>query len=525
MRQSMPGTQPLWPFRLGGGAAVLVFLALAARCWHPVWGFTAFLQLDSSNDEVKIAAFKTYPVYVHRDVGGYDGLYYAQIAYHPTLKAPELAGALDNFGYRARRILPPALAWLVGLGRPSRIVYVYATLNIVAWLALAVLLWRLLAVHDWRGWLAWFGVMFSAGTLASVRLALTDLVALAIMAAAMMATERSRHRTGAALMAAAGLSRETSLLGIAGLVRRPWRSPANVLRVIMAVAPLAIWLLYIRLSFDSNDPGWANLGRPLSGLAEKLRADVDAARHHGDWQVAWTTLAATAGLVAQAIYVAARPRVADAWWRLGAAYVALMLFLGFPVWEGFPGAATRVLLPMTLAFNVMVIRHRAAPVWLLAGNLAVLSGALTFRDVPRDGRELAAGYVGEAAVVARGGAGWLDIDSGWRRSSASSDGAGRLEVETWPHDDRAIAFEATVTSREPVVLTVSEEGVVLWRNTIFAKPLRVSVPCTVRNGHARLDFSTGASGGSEGTTTRSSGTRFEVEDLRFTAVQSREEPK
>src|SRR5471032_708316 len=96
-----------WLLRASAAIAVLVFLVFVARFWHPVWGFTAFLQLDASNDEVKIAAFKTLPVYVYRQTGGYDGLYYAQVAYHPTLRAPELAGALDNFGYRTRRILPP----------------------------------------------------------------------------------------------------------------------------------------------------------------------------------------------------------------------------------------------------------------------------------------------------------------------------------------------------------------------------------------------------------------------------------
>jgi hypothetical protein len=48
--------------RTAGIAAILVFLVLVGRFWHPVYGFTAFLQLDSSNDEVKIAAFKQFPV-------------------------------------------------------------------------------------------------------------------------------------------------------------------------------------------------------------------------------------------------------------------------------------------------------------------------------------------------------------------------------------------------------------------------------------------------------------------------------
>ena len=56
----------------------------------------------------------------------------------------------------------------------------------------------------------------------------------------------------------------------------------------------------------------------------------------------------------------------------------MMLFLATPVWEGYPGAATRVLLPMTLAFNILVPRGvRWLPV-LIAGNLTVAASVFEF---------------------------------------------------------------------------------------------------------------------------------------------------
>ena len=164
-----------WPLRCAAVAAVVLFLVLVARFWHPVYGLTALIQLDAPNDNLKIDAFREHPVYVHRDTGGYDGLYYAQIAYDPLLRSVELAPAIDNLSYRARRILPPAVAWLLAAGQPAAIVHVYSFLNVAAWLALAALLWRILAVADFRGGLAWAGVLFSCGALSSVRLALTDL--------------------------------------------------------------------------------------------------------------------------------------------------------------------------------------------------------------------------------------------------------------------------------------------------------------------------------------------------------------
>jgi hypothetical protein len=73
-----------------------------------------------------------------------------------------------------------------------------------------------------------------------------------------------------------------------------------------------------------------------------------------------------------------RWRPAERWWRVGAAFAGMMLFLSTPVWEGYPGASTRVLLPMTLAFNVLVPRTgRWLPI-LLAGNLTVAASVFEF---------------------------------------------------------------------------------------------------------------------------------------------------
>src|SRR5580698_8804035 len=127
-----------------GFAAVAVFLGLVLRFWHPVYGFTEFLQLDDANENLKIAAWRELPIYAYPGTAGYDGAFYAQIAYHPLLRAPELRPATDNLAYRARRILPAALAWLLAAGRPAAIASVYSLLEVVAWLALAAILWRLL---------------------------------------------------------------------------------------------------------------------------------------------------------------------------------------------------------------------------------------------------------------------------------------------------------------------------------------------------------------------------------------------
>ena len=117
------------------------------------------------------------------------------------------------------------------------------------------------------------------------------------------------------------------------------------------------------------------------------------------------TLAAVLGLVVQAGFFLLRWRPEDRWWRVGATFAGLLLFLSTPVWEGYPGAATRVLLPMTLAFNLLVpAGGRWLPV-LIAGNLGVLAAVQEFRP-PVEFHTLRADPVLEGSVHARPGPGW-----------------------------------------------------------------------------------------------------------------------
>lgn len=511
------GTPSRWPVRAAAILLAMAFLVLVARFWHPVYGFTRFLQLDASNDETKIGAFRTHPVYVYRDTGGYDGLYYAQIAYDPTLTDPELAPAMDNLGYRGRRILPSALAWLLAGGQPAWIANVYSVLNVAAWLGLAVVLWRLLAVADWRGLAAWAGVLFSAGALGSVRFALTDLVALAFLSAGLLALERGRARTGTGLLAAAALSRETSLLALIGSVRRPWFSRENLRRVLLAAIPLAGWLIYLRWRLGPSAPGWANFSAPFTGLAGKWRADLAALAHPaaGDGGLAWATLAATLGLAAQAAFFAVRPRWSEAWWRVGAVYTGLMICLGPAVWAGFPGAATRVLLPLTLAFNVLAARSRVSPGWFAAGNLTLFSGLLMMSGVHHDTRELGAARIGGAGVVAQVNDGWYGVERSGRHTWSWSRGHGTLALEAWPQDERELRIDCFLRSLKPLTVTVTQDGALRWRGAVGSAPVAIAFPVSIERGRARLEFSTDTAGAREEPALGGRTLAFAIYDLRF----------
>jgi hypothetical protein len=477
-------------WRIAALAAVAAFLLLIGRFRHPVYGFTPLLQLDASNDDVKIAAFRDLPVYVYRNTGGYDGLYYAQIAYHPLLNSPELPASSDNLAYRARRILPPALAWLLAAGRPALIVYVYSVLNVAVWLVFAALLWRILGVASAAAWLAWALLLFSAGAIASVRLALPDLPAAALMTGALWAAERNRGGLASGLMAAAGLSRETVLAAVPGLWRRPWFSAANLGRTVIAVAPLAAWIAYVRWRVGPADPGWSNFDWPLAGLIGKGAECVGAFAGTVDTSVVVATCLATIGLVVQAVYIAVRPQPGDPWWRAGAAHAFMMTLLGEPVWEDFPGAAARVLLPLTIAFNVLAVRRKAAFTWLIAGNLGVVAGLLALREPPNDPREIAAASGGGSSVIARVGDGWFDREHRAGHVWAWSSGRGKLLLEAWPPSRRPIQLVFGIRSLDARTVTVREHGRVAWQGVAGRDPATHSALVTLEAGKAELDFST-----------------------------------
>lgn len=483
-----------WLIRAAGWLAVAVFLALVARYYHPVYRFTALIQLDGASDPYKTAVFHELPVYVHRDTGGYDGLYYAQIAYAPALDQPELHRAIDNFSYRARRMLPATLAWLLAAGQKAWIVHVYAMLNIAGWLALAALLWRLLPVRDARGWLAWAGVMFSAGALASVRFALTDLIALVFIAAGFLALERARHRTAIASLAAAGLSRETAVLALLGACERPWFSWRNILRALGTLAPLALWLVYVRWRVGPANQGWANLTLPVEGFVEKWLEIALAFTWVQDGPLLWTTLLSTAGLTAQGVFFLTRWRLDDRWWRLGVAYTVLMLTLGTAVWEGFPGAATRVLLPLTLAFNVLAHRARAPLAWLLLGNLTVFAGFVAWRDPPQHPRELAALNAGPHDCIASIQQGWFGREENRRHVWYWSAQRATVRLETWPQTPATVQLAFKMRSLAPRTVVLRQDGRELWRAAIGTtlSEHRVNIP--IAGGRTLVEFSTDTPG-------------------------------
>jgi hypothetical protein len=229
-------------------------------------------------------------------------------------------------------------------------------------------------------------VLFSHGLIASFEASLLEGPSLLLLVIAIIAIERNRRWIAACLMGVSGLGRETNILcGSALLERLPraWR-PGRVLagQMLAVGLPMVLWLSYLRAS---HPDAWFELGGernfapPLSGYFGDWAVTLAQFRDQGWGSFARFDLLALTSVTTQLVFFAVRRQWSSPWYRVALAYLMLMLFLGPAVWEGTPGAFTRVLLPMTCAYNVLLPRGRAY--WPLAvlGNLSVINGLHALR--------------------------------------------------------------------------------------------------------------------------------------------------
>ncbi len=469
---------------------VAVFLWNAAQFYLPGKGFTYLIEFGEREHARYLPELVAVNHYELPNSNGYDSQAYAQIAMRPHLNDPVLKRAVDSLPYRARRILFSWTAWLLAGGNPVLALNVYAVQNLVAWVLLAVLLLRWLPPTDWGRVGRWAAILFSFGLAFSVRGALPDGPSLLLIAAAMALLESGRPWLGSALLGLSGLGKDTNILAACALPLPAERSLRAWLRAAAKAALVALpilgWMLCLRLWLGhGGDVGARNFNLPLFSFAAKVRDTLAELRRAGwaglDTSVAKFDLAVLIGLTAQFLFFALRPRWRDPWWRLGAAYCVLMIFLGDAVWEGYPSAAARVLLPMTLVFNLRVPRGGAWGLLLLAGNLGIFGsfdvlrppGRETFRvDGPRALRIEAAGgrvvevdYL-ESATPKPGVPLWYPPEKSrlefWRWNSGDAD----IAVVN-PHAYAVVAdLTFSLRANDHRTATVSQGNRIWWRGAL-----------------------------------------------------------
>ncbi len=361
-------------------ASLALYLVLFAGAFNPETGFTGLIKFGEQFEEQRLPAVLAIPHKQSEGASGYDGQFYAQLAVQPDIRDPELQRALDSSAYRARRVLFSWSAHLLGLGRPAWILQAYALQNALCWLAMAWLLLRLFPLQGGlRCFALWFACLFNEGLIWSSARALLDGPSMLLLLLAMDALERNRRWLASAILALAGLARETNVFG-ASIVAWPARLNAREIgkcagSALLIILPLGLWLAVIAAVFDDPaNAGHRNFALPFASYIWKWGWSIrEVIALRGDTNAVFSLLALVSFTV-QWLYLALRFDLSNPWWRLGACYALLMAIVGQAVWEGNSGAVIRVVLPMAFAYNVLIKDSRHFWPLLVAGNLSVIRG-------------------------------------------------------------------------------------------------------------------------------------------------------
>ncbi len=315
-------------------------------------------------------------------LGGYDGQFYAQMAIDPTLRRPDLFTALDDPGGRMQRPLLPALAHVLGGGRPASILRSYALLNLAFFFVLLAALVRSVPVASPRSFLALFAILFTMGSLSSLECALTDLPATTFGYLALTCGEVA----ASPLIALGILTKPTmGLFLLRYVVPRgaPESRGRRALLVGFALLSFALWQAYLLFNFPVRFLAEHQFGLPFQAWCDHLIFSFQEFVKHPHpklhalpwWSPGFEFLSAIS-LAIQSGFFLLRPRWSQPNWWVGTAFAVLFFCLGQN-----PGGDeltyARSVLPLTVLFNIQLLELRGSSwffVLYLTGNVGLLEG-------------------------------------------------------------------------------------------------------------------------------------------------------
>jgi hypothetical protein len=284
-------------------------------------------------------------------LGEGDGQAFAALAQDPLMQRPSVMAGHGEYAYRAQRPVWGYLTWMGSVGQPALTGWVLAALTILSCGLASALVGLLLRSRGTSAWWALLVPVFATRTLLELT---PELLALGLFVAGVLWWERERRGVAVLAFAAAALTRETMLVGVAAVAAWSavhwYRSVEHwVRRLAPLVAPFAAyaaWVVVLRLRVGSLpfDASHGRLGAPGVGFISSL------SRPGGTQPLMWALVGA--GVCTAAVWLARR----DLLTWIAVAYLAFASLLGDHVWTTNSGF-TRALLPL----------YAAAPVALLGG--------------------------------------------------------------------------------------------------------------------------------------------------------------
>jgi hypothetical protein len=294
---------------------------------------------------------KSENLYIFYNSEGYDGQVYHLIAHDPWMRKGS-AGAIVDASFRYQRILVPALAWMLALGRDSRIDAAYFAV-ILAFVFFGVYWMSRLATRIGRTPVWGLVFLLAPATIVSIDRMTVDIALAAFAAGFACYAERAPAWRVLVILTCAALTRETAAPIIAGyavflFTRRRFLDGVLAAATLL---PAAAWYLYLRrVAAPSPLPSYLSW-IPFSGFAERI---LHPAVYAGTpWRAAVATACdylALAGIALAFVY-AARLAIERRWDAQSAAVYALAIAAAFvqsrSVWQE-AYAFARVLTPFLL---------------------------------------------------------------------------------------------------------------------------------------------------------------------------------
>jgi hypothetical protein len=244
-----------------------------------------------AGDRFVSAAHTVTPIIVGHHSDGYDGQFYYALAAHPLTASGTTAGVtFDHPVWRAQRILFPAIVHLAALGQAALIPAALLAVNVLSLLALGALA-ASPTMRRHHGLVPFFAIILWPGLLTTLTHDTTELLACALLLAALLAYLNNCLLLFALLGALAALTRETSSLMLLGILAaalaalRRRRTAAPALAAVAAIIPCVLWHLWIAWwwrGVPDAAPSHSNIGLPLAGVTARiLRAMGTLFAFHG----------------------------------------------------------------------------------------------------------------------------------------------------------------------------------------------------------------------------------------------------
>ena len=291
---------------------------------------------------------------------GYDGQFAYFIARDPLGGCPRC----DVPAYRYQRILYPLLAWALALGQPLAVPWTLIVVNLAALAMGTYFTERLLASQRVSLWYALAYGLYG-GLMAGLRLNLTEPLAYGLLQGGIWAWTEKRSGLAAPLFALAALTKETTLVAVAGLLlylglEQRWRDAFSL--GLGVVGPFAAW----------QGALWICFGKPGVGSGGAMATSFEWIPFAGllriaavSWPAFWLLLAVEGPLFVLPTIWALKTSIRDhlrrklhPWTTLLLAQAAVLPFLPFSTWRE-PLAMARLATGLVAATLLYGALHRS----------------------------------------------------------------------------------------------------------------------------------------------------------------------